>query len=206
MELRSIMPVLSRESHQVVALPLMALLAVPAWAQEVSPALLPAARESYRQQFGEQSLFSGPRQAQANPQVPPASETDWNNLARLAVGARIAVKIRDEPTHSGKFLGFSEESISLREGKREIAYHREDVLRVWLLGGRNRGKAAKLGFLFPFAATVGVTFASLPSCEDDCFLLFIGGLGIGAVFGGVGAAVGALVAPRSKTVIYRAAP
>jgi len=134
-------------------------------------------------------------------------ESDWNNLNRLQVSQRIAVKTKDNITHYGKFLAYSDEAISLREGKQEVGYRREEVVRVSLLGPPDRGKAALYGFLFTFAGATTITAAKIGGEED---LVASGkvviSVGIGALFGGIGAGIGAAAAPSSKIVIYRAQP
>ncbi len=114
------------------------------WAQQVSPVLLEAARQAYQQ--GRQDQRSVSHVWAATAQVSPASETDWNNLRQLLVGADIAVKTKDNIRHSGTFLAYSDEAISLRKGKREVSYPRKEVLRVSFLGPPNRQRGAVIGF------------------------------------------------------------
>jgi len=135
-------------------------------------------------------------------------ESDWNNLNRLQVSQRIAVKTKDNITHYGHFLACSEEALSLREGKQEVGYRREEVVRVSLLGPPKRRKAALLGLAIGFAAGTVIAAAKWGGEEDftaGAKARFI--LGIGGLVGGVaGANVGWAVAPSTKTVIYRAKP
>lgn len=139
--------------------------------------------------------------------MPPASETDWNNLSLLRVGARIVVETMDNIRHYGKFVAYSDEAISLREGKCEVGYRRENVVQVSLLGPPKRRKAALVGLAIGFAGGAIISAAKWAGQAD---LSEIGKailiLGTGGVFGGIGAGVGAAVAPRPKTVIYRVGP
>jgi len=169
--------------------------------QDVSPRLLEAAREAYQQQQQRQPEILTP--AQVQPQVPPISETDWNNLRQLRVGARIAVKTKDNIRHSGEFLAYSEEAISLRKGKREVGYRRQEVVRVLLLGAPKRSKGAKIGFLVGCAVAAGIAAAKIVAVKEDPSSAIIL-VPIGALGGGIGAAIGAAVTPRSKSVVYRA--
>lgn len=190
-----------------VAIALLVFLASPGVAQEVNP-LLVTARDAHRQHLSQEPLLSVEAQGQANPQVRPASASDWNNLARLEVGARIRLEAKDGVTRSGKFAAFSDEAISLREGKREVSYRREEVVSVSWLGSRRRGRWARIGFLIGFGggtAALAAWGASDPADEGAMNVALISLL-LGLPFGGVGAAVGALAAPRTKTLIYRAAP
>lgn len=135
-------------------------------------------------------------------------ESDWHNLSRLQVDQRIAVKTKDNITHYGNFLAYSEEAISLREDKQEVGYRREEVIRVSLLGPPNRRKAALLGLAIGFTTAAGITAAIVAGVGD----LTGGGkagyiFGIGGLVGGIaGANIGAAVARATKTVIYRAKP
>jgi len=189
--------------RRVVAALLVILLAtpaLPAWAQEVSPALLAAARQAYQQGQQKQPEILAPVQAQS--QVAPASEADWNSLRQLLVGERIAVKTKDNITHTGDFVAYSDEAISLREGKREVAYRREEVLGVSLLGARKRSKWALIGFLVGFGVGAGVGALFVARLDVGTQTVVAGG----ASLGGIGAGVGAGVARRSQTVVYRAGP
>jgi len=189
--------------RRVVAALLVILLAtpaLPAWAQEVSPALLRAAREAYQQEQQKQSEMLAP--ALAQPQAPAPSESDWNNLRQLRVGERIAVKTKDNITHTGDFVAYSDEAISLREGKREVAYRREEVLGVSLLGARKRSKWALIGFLVGFGVGAGVGALFVARLDVGTQTVVAGG----ASLGGIGAGLGAARAPRFQTLIYRAGP
>jgi len=176
-------------------------LALPGWAQQVSPALLRAAQEAYQQQEQMQAAILAP--AQVQPQVSPQTETDWNNLRQLRVGERIAVKTRDNIRHSGEFVAYSDEAISLRKGKREVGYRRQEVVRVLLLGAPKRSKGAKIGFLVGCAVAAGIAAAKIVAVKEDPSSAIIL-VPIGALGGGIGAAIGAAVTPRSKSVVYRA--
>ena len=56
----------------------------------------------------------------------------WDNLNPLQAGQKIQIVKMDMKSLSGGFLGFTDEMISLRVKKDEIAVHREDVVRVSL--------------------------------------------------------------------------
>jgi len=186
--------------RRVVASALVVLLgtsASGAWAQQVSPALLEAARQAYQQGQLRQAEILAPAQ------VPAASETDWNNLAQLRVWDHIVCKTKDGEWHRGNFVAFSEEALSLRVGKRDVGLRRGDVVRVSLLGPPNRVKAALIGLGIGFAGGAIITAAAFRGAEDGAAAY---SLLVGWLFGGIGAGVGAAAAPRSQTVIYRAKP
>ncbi|MFQ5817038.1 MAG: hypothetical protein ACE5H2_03660 [Terriglobia bacterium] len=194
---------------ELASLVLVLALATQTWAQQVSPALLKAAQEAYqRQQKQDPKILPPAQQHPAQPRMSPASESDWDNLAQLQPGQRILVETMDNVRHRGTFVAYSDEAISLREDKRDVGYRRKEVLRVWRLGPPNRGKAAKIGFLSGFAVGAATAviwwFSGDTQDGDEDYLVLLVAPAFGGLFGGVGAGLGAAVAPRSKTLIYRA--
>ena len=69
----------------------------------------------------------------------------WDNLHRLQAGQKIQVVQMDMKSLKGRFLGFTEETISVRVKKDEVAVARADVLRVSLRGKPKRGRNALIG-------------------------------------------------------------
>ena len=76
----------------------------------------------------------------ARPCAAQTGEHSWENLNQLWVGEKIQVVDTNLKSLKGKFLGFSEEAISLRVGKDEVAIPRANVLRV---GSRWKSKGLR---------------------------------------------------------------
>ena len=103
----------------------------------------------------------------------------------------------DMKSHSGRFLGFSDEMIFLRVKKDEVAVPREDVFRVSLRGKRRRGLSALLGA--GLGAALGAPLVAAIDKSDEPGLA----AGIGAIVG-AGAGLGAAVPfIRGYKTIYR---
>ncbi len=131
-------------------------------------------------------------------------EGDWGNLNQLRAGQQLQVVRRNLNSQDGKFLRFSEQSISLRVNNDEVSVAREEVLRITLRGGHRRLRGALVGMLIGAGVglAVGAVQDSKYNCSDPsndyCYHKTAGVvLGLGA-----GAAVGAAALPRYRT-IYR---
>ena len=170
-------------------------LATQAWAQEVSPALLQAVEEAYQQQQQEEPQIL-PRIAPTQKPLQGVSPSAWDALYQLQVGDRVFCRTRDGATHRGRFRAFSSESITLKIGRREVGFRREQVVSVRRRGRGHRGRTALLG------AVVGFGSMAWAVTGEGVGLFLVGGM----VFGGVGAAVGAGVGWPAETTIYRANP
>ena len=127
----------------------------------------------------------------------------WDNLHRLQAGQKIQVVQMDMKSLKGNFLGFTDETISLRVKNDEVAVPREEVLRVSLRGKPKRGRNALLlmgvgaGVGLISGAAVGAGFHE--AGETGVFMLVFTPIGAG-----VGAAVGAVAPFASYETIYRA--
>lgn len=126
----------------------------------------------------------------------------WNNLESLAVGERIRVVKQDKSSHTGTFVAFSSEAVTLRSKGAEVGHRREDVVRVWRVGAPRRGRAALIGLAIGAGAGAAVGAASdgyVVTRKEAAALLGLAG-------GAVGAGVGAAVARPSRSEVYRAPP
>jgi hypothetical protein len=134
--------------------------------------------------------------------------TDWDQLQRLHPGDRIRVELRGKPDVTGDFGAVTPESLQLvRRRKEQNDIPRTEIRRVFLKRSRARAAAPWIGA----AAGFGVGFAGgwaagdPPSCQ---FLCFAPKPATGAVFGAVGAGLGALVghfaAGKAEKLVYRA--
>ena len=134
--------------------------------------------------------------------------TDWDQLQRLHPGDRIRVELRGKPDVTGDFGAVTPESLQLvRRRKEQNDIPRTEIHRVFLKRSHARAAAPWIGA----AAGFGVGFAGgwaagdPPSCQ---FLCFAPKPATGAVFGAVGAGLGALVghfaAGKAEKLVYRA--
>lgn len=134
--------------------------------------------------------------------------TDWDQLQRLHPGDRIRVELRGKPDVTGDFGAVTPDSLQLvRRQKEQNDIPRTEIRRVFLKRSRARAAAPWIGA----AAGFGVGFAGgwaagdPPSCQ---FLCFAPKPATGAVFGAVGAGLGALVghfaAGKAEKLVYRA--
>ena len=166
--------------------------------------LLAASAFSHAQEVPAPALASGQtvnapdRLWAAQPQSPPLGESDWNNLQQVRVGQKIEVVDTNLKKYKGTFLSFSEEAISLRVKKDEVAIQRPHVLRVSVQGG-GRSKNALTGMVI--GAVAGLLLGVIVDYGDDLDSNN-GKIFAPLVFGGVGAGLGS-VFPGFHTV-YRA--
>jgi hypothetical protein len=129
----------------------------------------------------------------------------WSDLNGLRAGQGIEVIEFNMKSHSGQFVGVTDELLSLKEHGSDLSLKRGDVVRVSISSGPKRGAHAVIGLVIGGAIGAGIGAAAGSSHG------FLGGTsrGITALVGLVigapsGAAVGALV--PAHTTIYRAAP
>ncbi len=136
-------------------------------------------------------------------QAQQPGKDSWDNLNRLQAGQKIQLVQMDLKSLKGQFLGFTDEMISLRVKKDEVAVPREDVFRVSFRGKPKRGQNALLmmgvgaGLGAISGAAVGAGFHEVG--ETGVFVLAFTPIGAG-----VGAALGAAfpLIPSYET-IYR---
>lgn len=119
--------------------------------------------------------------------------TSWQNLKQLAAGQEIEItKTQGKPVR-GAFIGFADQSISLREKQQEIAIPRADVARVQLRPAK-RGRYLWIGAAVGAGAGAGVGLGIGESVANES-----GGdfknlkPAITAVSAGLGALVGAVI-------------
>ena len=129
----------------------------------------------------------------------PGDPADWGNLQQLQPGQKVAVVQTNLAKHKGKFLAWTEEAITLRVKKRELTILREQVHRVRRLEN-HRVRNALIGAGAGAAAGV-ITIVPMQGSDAGSLLVRI--TFISLVFGGPGAAIGAVIPPIHPT-IYRA--
>lgn len=136
-------------------------------------------------------------------QVP--SESDWGNLRRLNTGQEIQIVLVNLQSHRGKFADVSDQAISLSsKGKtNEMAYAREQVLRVAMLDSAKRKRNTLIGLGIGAAAgavsggLIGSYFANEANPRAAA--------GVALIFGGGAAAAGAAIGHTGGyQIVYRA--
>jgi hypothetical protein len=133
-----------------------------------------------------------------------AAETDWNNLQRLSLAARLLIERSDGTRVKGRLISVAEDALSVRKGKRVVGVTRPQVSRVWLFGETKTGKGAMIGALvgglsWPIIHAFVFPSERAPAAHDILPTLLFAGAG-----SGIGAAVGANV--RERILVYRAPP
>jgi hypothetical protein len=140
----------------------------------------------------------------AAPPQGSAAETDWNNLQRLSLAARLLIERSDGTRVKGRLISVAEDALSVRKGKRVVGVARAHVSRVWLFAETKTGKGAVIGALvgglsWPIIHAFVFPSARAPAAHDILLTLLFAGAG-----SGIGAAVGANV--RERILVYRAPP
>ena len=116
----------------------------------------------------------------------------WDNLSQLHAGQKIEVVDMKLKSLKGKFVSFSEESISLQVGNDQVSVERSNVLRV-NSGHSKRGRNALIGLAIGAGAglAVGAVLDSQATGEFKDFGVLLGppigagaGVGIWAAFAG----------------------
>jgi hypothetical protein len=133
-----------------------------------------------------------------------AAETDWNNLQRLSLAARLLIERSDGTRVKGRLISVAEDALSVRKGKRVVGVARAQVSRIWLFAETKTGKGAAIGALvgglsWPIIHAFVFPSARAPAAHDILPTLLFAGAG-----SGIGAAVGASV--RERILVYRAPP
>ncbi|MCH8947856.1 MAG: hypothetical protein IH789_09560 [Acidobacteria bacterium] len=132
------------------------------------------------------------------------AETDWNNLQRLSLAARLLIERSDGTRVKGRLISVADDALSVRKGKRVVGVARAQVSRVWLFGETKTGKGAMIGALvggisWPITHAFVNPSERAPAAHDILPTLLFAGAG-----SGIGAAVGASV--RERILVYRAPP
>lgn len=128
-----------------------------------------------------------------------AQTSDWAALSPLLSGQKVKVETADGQSHVGKVQSVTENSILI--GKNQVI-QKEDVqdVRLWSPGHHGRNALIGLGIGAGFGIAVGTGCSGQYSfvSRGEC-------MAVGApLFGGAGAAVGALLPSRGQwREIYR---
>ena len=140
------------------------------------------------------AIFSVSLQAQK-----PGKDS-WDNLNRLQAGQKIEVVQMDMKSLKGRFLGFSEEGISVRVKKDEVTVLHADVLRVTLRENpkRLRNVLTLAGVGTGVGLGLGIAALGATGGSDSPGVVMNPAMALGA---GLGGALGA--ATPSYETIYR---
>ncbi len=76
-----------------------------------------------------------------------AVESDWNNLQRLSIAARLLIERSDGTRVKGRLISVAEDALSVRKGKGVVGVARAQVSRIWLFAETKTGKGAAIGAL-----------------------------------------------------------
>lgn len=123
-----------------------------------------------------------------------AQTSEWAIVKQLALGKKVQVETADGKSHIGKVKAVSDDE--LRIGKEELIQRREvQHVRLWSSGHHGRNALIGLGV----GAGVGVGFG-VGSCggKDAWFSRGECAAVSAPLFGGLGAAIGALLPSRGK--------
>ncbi|MFQ5777452.1 MAG: hypothetical protein ACE5IP_05545 [Terriglobia bacterium] len=136
----------------------------------------------------------------ARPSTATTDESDWSNLQQLRIGQEIEVVDTNLKKHKGTFLSLSEEAISLRAGKDEVAVTRPNVFRVSSREHSKRLRNTLIGLAI--GGGIGVAVGAIGDAQEGEPGEHVGAGVFGLLGGGIGAGLGAAL-PSHQT-IYKA--
>lgn len=139
---------------------------------------------------------------------------DWDQLQQLHPGDKVRVELEGKPGVSGDFATVTSDSLQLvRHRKEQCDLPRTEIRRVWVyrLSKRSGTRAAApwIGVAAGFGAGFGIGAVWAGHCEGFCV---VSKPAAGAIFGVVGAGVGAVVGhlaagkAETQTLVYRWQP
>lgn len=131
------------------------------------------------------------------------AQDNWDNLRQLNPGQRVQVVLVNAQSHQGKFAGFSGQALSLTSKDNEVAFNRDQVLRVSMLDNGKRKRNTMLGLGIGVAAGLvggGLLYKRLNNdgATQEATNLLLG------ITGGAAAAGVAIGRTGGFRVIYRA--
>ena len=130
---------------------------------------------------------------------------NWNDVKALAAGTSVRISLGSRAV-SGQVQGVTDDSLAVESGKGQEMFARQEVRRVSVKKTGQRGRNTLIGLSAGAAIGVVVGVASHKDCTGFCLWYTTRGqdAGIGAVvFGGLGAAVGALLPTGGWREIYK---
>jgi hypothetical protein len=128
---------------------------------------------------------------------------DWTIVELLKNGEKLSIELKNGKSIKGKLANVTDTGLSISEGKKTSSLSRDDVLRVYQVIGRTRGKSALRGAGIGGAiGTGGGLIIYLPARDDGLgvFVPILGAIGVG-----IGAVVGlAFSDGQRRVLIYQA--
>lgn len=131
------------------------------------------------------------------------AQSDWSAVAALPPDATVEVRQKSGPTIRGQVVSATDTTLTLKtRSQPAVSIQRQDVARIYHLGKRHVALGALIG---GGAGVAGGAGAGAAVCGPHGYCTTGEGVGTGiAIFGGIGAVVGALIGlHRSHALIYR---
>jgi hypothetical protein len=134
-----------------------------------------------------------------------AQGNDWSVLRTVTSGSKLVVNLKNGKTVEGKLSGVSDTALSLSISSKPVDLNREDVIRVYRVGGKSVTKAVLVGA--GLGAGAGAAVGAAGGGSNDSFgapsrpVLTVGLAVLGA---GAGAIAGFLVGKggHKRVLIY----
>ncbi len=128
------------------------------------------------------------------------TQDSWDKLKRLQPGQKVEIVDAKMKTFSGRFVSFTDEAVTVNEGKTEVTVQRADVVRVSVRDNSHRTRNMLLGAAIGGGIAIAATIVPLVASSNEGNGCGVCAAGIAAGFGG-GTALGMI--PSYRT-IYRA--
>jgi hypothetical protein len=128
---------------------------------------------------------------------------DWTIVELLKNGEKLSIELKSGKSIKGKLANVTNTGLSISEGTKTSSLSRDDVLRVYQVIGRTRGKSALRGAGIGGAIGAGSgLIIYLPARDDNVGVLV-------PIFGAIGAGIGAGVGlafsgGQRRVLIYQA--
>ena len=123
----------------------------------------------------------------------------WDVVAVVPKGEKLDVELKIGGRVKGRLVTASATDLEISDGKKSTTVSQGDVLRIYQVVGRTRGKSSLRGAAIGGAIGVGIgLILYIPYRED-----FLGAIvpGFGAIGAGIGAGVGAAFSGGQKRVL-----
>lgn len=128
---------------------------------------------------------------------------DWSVVAALSAGQSVRVETKSGQKLDGEIVSANANGVSVSANGQTRNFDAVDVKKVYRVGKASRGKGAAIGAAIGAGAGAGVGAGALASTggSDDTWSVFWPFVAIGT---GIGAATGALLSRKKRTLIYEA--
>ncbi len=131
------------------------------------------------------------------------AQDNWDNLLQLDPGQQVQIVLMNAQSYRGKFVSFNDQALSLKTKDNDVAFNRDQVLRVSMLDNGKRKRNTMLGLGIGVAAGLvggGMLYKRLNNdgATQEATNLLLG------ITGGAAAAGAAMGRTGGFRVIYRA--